>query len=444
MKITFPNIKQEEFDYAFECLDDCKRPDAADFGFNYPYFTPGGQYGNGNQWWQLDSSLALSGYKWADRSFCETSLLNFIKSQKEDGRICLYGRDKLPEQVAGNNFPKQSEGVSSLPKIFDVAYHILKGTDNEKLILDTYSMLKKYLDWWYRDRYDDKTGLISSVFEETFIPYLGNSLEYAAVDTNVEVYVGLTYTAEIAKKLNYMEDARLFELKAEKLKLAINTYLWNEENGAYYPYDLNKSEQVDCLMASTFYPLRMNIASSNQKDRLIALLKDDSHFNWNTIPLTSVSKKDPIFTTTRGIYQGNASWSGNVWTLINEMVVRGLIDCGENELASELALKTVYAFNNKCSEFINPFDSTPHGVEKYAWSASQYLELIIEVVFGVSADFAQKEVRINPHLTDGLKNEKLSLTGIWVFKDVYLDLFIENGKICYNISNENIVVKTKY
>ena len=58
-----------------------------------------------------------------------------------------------------------------------------------------------YLDWWYKERYDSKTGQITSVFEETFIPYLGKAREYAAVDTNVEVYVGLIYTAKLAKKL---------------------------------------------------------------------------------------------------------------------------------------------------------------------------------------------------------------------------------------------------
>ena len=69
VKIHFPNISQNDFDYTFECLVDCKQPEAADFGFNHPYFTPGGQYGK--QWWQLDSSLALSGYKWKDRKFAE-------------------------------------------------------------------------------------------------------------------------------------------------------------------------------------------------------------------------------------------------------------------------------------------------------------------------------------------------------------------------------------
>ena len=55
-------------------------------------------------------------------------------------------------------------------------------------------------------------------------------------------------------------------------------------------------------------------------------------------------------------------------------------------LAAELAYKTVLAFHQNCAEFVNPFDGSGHGVLKYAWSASQYLELIVEELFGISYD----------------------------------------------------------
>ena len=439
MKIFFPQINQKEFEYAIECLESNKQSDAADYGFNYPYFAPGGVYGK--QWWSLDSALTFSGYKWVDRRFVETMLVNLIETQKEDGRICLWGHDVLPERVAGNDAPKQSKGVSSLPKIFDAAYHVLQGTTDSVLISKTYTMLKKYLDWWYRDRFDPKTGLLTATFEETFIPYLGYAMEYAPVDTNVEVYVGLTYTAAIAERLKKSEEADEFRKKAEALKSAINNVLWDEDKGAYYPYDIRTGEHVDCLMASTFYPLRMNIASEKQKETIITLLKDDAHFNWNTIPLTSVSQKDPIFQVTDGDYIGNASWSGNVWTLINEMVVRGLLDCGQRQLAAELALKTIYAFNNNYTEFINPFDGTGHGVKIYSWSASQYLELIIDVIFGIRVNAVEKEIDIAPNLTENLKHQKLSITGIMVFDGVYLDVCIDQGEIHYTVSENNIRVK---
>lgn len=417
MKITMRGITQQDLDYAVECLEACKKDDAKEFGFNYPYFTPGGMYGA--QWWQLDSSLALSGYKWIDRCFCEKSLWNFIESQKEDGRICLWGADVLPKAVAGGDFPEQSEGVSSLPKIFDVTYHLLKGTSDEKLKKSAYKMLKKYNDWWFLNRQDKKTGLITAVFEETFIPYLGSSGEYAPVDTNVEIYVACHYMEQLSKELE--ENYEVFGERKARLKESINKYLWNEEKGAYYPYSIKDEKSVDCLMASTFYPLRLCIADKEKQEKLIKLLTNHENFNWDTIPLTSVSKLDKIFTTTKGDYVGNRSWSGNVWTLINEMVIRGLLDCGERELAAELAMKTLNAFKSNCAEFINPFDGSGHGVIKYAWTASQFIELIVEVIFGV------QNTEVSPALTKELKDGYMALENIQISKDKRISVFIENG-----------------
>ncbi len=425
MNIQFPGITSENLAYAVECIAVCRQEDAKDFGFNYPYFTPGGAYGK--QWWQLDSSLALCGYKWIDRQFAETSLRNFIESQKADGRICLWGADVLPKRVAGGNFPEQNEGVSSLPKLFDVAYHLLEGSTDEALKRDTYGMLKKYLDWWFTARLDEKTGLITAVFEETFIPYLGHAGEYAGVDTNTEVYVACHYTALFAKSLGEEEEAADMEKRKEKLGESINRYMWNEEKGAYYPFDVQGMKQVDCLMASAFCPLRLCIAPKERRERLLSLLTDHSHFNWDTIPLTSVSKKDKTFTTTEGKYMGNASWSGNVWTLINEEVIRGLLDCGERELAAELAVKTLAAFKNNCTEFVNPFDGKGHGVVQYAWSASQFLELVIEVLFGVRYNGPKNEITVTPNLTPALQKETLVLSDLQIAKGIKADVRIENG-----------------
>lgn len=439
MQICFPGVLQDDFEYAIECLEACKQDHAREYGFNYPYFTPGGAYGK--QWWQLDSSLALCGYKWIDRKFAETSLWNFIESQRSNGRICLFGADVLPRKVAGDNFPEQREDVSSLPKLFDVSYHIIQGTSDKNLKMATYHMLKRYLDWWFLHRQDKETGLITAVFEETFVPYLGRNGEYAAVDTNVEVYVGCHYTGLIAAELGIEEDAKYLEGKKKQIKQSINRYLWNEEKGAYFPYLIKEKKMYDCLMASTFFPLRMGIADVEHQKRLIKLLQSEEHFNWGNIPLTSVSMRDRKFVTTKGAYQGNASWSGNVWTLINEMVVRGLRDCGEKELAAELALKTIYIFNHKCTEFVHPFDETGNGVQQYAWTASQYLELIIETIFGISYHANEKTIRVAPILTEEMKNAHIALKGLCISDGLYLDVVIDHGNIVCCASSDSIKVE---
>lgn len=441
MDIGVNGISQSDLNYAVECLEYCKQENVPVCGFNYPYFSPGGGYGQ--QWWQLDSSLALCGYKWIDRKFAETALLNFIESQKEDGRICLWGSDELPKIVAGGNFLKQSTNVSSLPKIFDVAYHILQGSADEELKKATYDMMRKYIEWWFNSRLDKETGLITAVFEETFIPYLGVSGEYAPVDTNTEVYVGCHYTWLMAQKYGEKSYAEILSKRKKQLKESINRYLWNAEKGAYYPYDIKEKRSIDCLMASTFYPLRLGIADKEQTDRLIELLKNHKYFNWDTIPLTSVSKTDKLFTTTTGAYQGNLSWRGNVWTLINETVIRGLVDCDENELASELALRTLYAFKSNCSEFINPFDGSGHGVEKYAWTASQFIELIVEIVFGLSYDAEKNVIIISPNLSEELKNQSLYLKNIRISCDIIANIIVDNGNITCSVSDDTVKIVCK-
>ena len=438
MKLVLGEISQKDLDYSITCLAVCRQDSAEQYGFCHPYFAPGGHYGK--QWWQLDSALALRGYQWIDRAFVETSLLNFIESQREDGRICLWGADVLPGKVAGENFPQQTHNVSSLPKLFDVAYHILQGSSDESLKTATYNMLKKYLDWWFINRQDPATGLITAVFEETFIPYLGSAGEYAPVDTNTEVYVGCHYTEILARELGKVKDAEELSLRKEHLKHSINQHLWNEEKGAYYPYLIRETKHSDCLMASTFFPLRLGIAPVERRKRLIALLTDHELFNWDRIPLTSVSKLDAAFTTTKGDYQGNASWSGNVWTLINEMIVRGLEDCNENELAAELAMKTLVAFRQNCTEFINPFDGSGHGVIQYAWTASQYIELIVETIFGIRYDAVNATVTVTPKLTEKLKNRYLALTDLRLTEDVTLDVTVDHGTVSCRVSNASISI----
>ena len=119
------------------------------------------------------------------------------------------------------------------------------------------------------------------------------------------------------------------------------------------------------------------------------------------------------------------------------------MDYDEKELAAELAVKTIYFFNNKCTEFLNPFDGSGNGVLKYAWSASQYLELIIEAIFGISSTSEDKEVIIAPNLCKWLKENSIFLTNLMVFDGIYLDVYISNGKIDYKISDENIKIRIR-
>ena len=153
LKISFPGITQEQFADAFTVLEECKATPA--LGFPYPFMGPGGQYGN--CWWERDTALTLLGYRWLDPDYCRTALDNFTFVQKENGRIPLYGYDRVLDYDIE---------LSAIPVIFEVAAYVCRETTDEDYVRRIYGMLAKYMDWWLSPlKRDPKTGLVCGIFE---------------------------------------------------------------------------------------------------------------------------------------------------------------------------------------------------------------------------------------------------------------------------------------
>lgn len=418
--LQFPGVSQADFEEAFAVLRRCRIDDPSPAGLEYPFFAPGGGYGP--MWWQIDSSLALGGWKWIDPHGAENAVRNFLRIQKPDGRIPLYQPDTLPDSP---HHSRQREGVSSLPKLFGIAYAIAERSEDESLVREIYQTLAHALSWWFEARQDRETGLISAVFEECFPPYLGQSGEYAPPDTNMEVALGCYYAFWLADALGLAEEKMLFLRKCRQLQDAVNRYLWDEESGAYYPYLLRERRLEKVLLASTFRVLSLDCAPPDRRARLTALMQEPGRFGWERFPLTSAAMTDPTFTITRGAYQYNASWSGGVWTLLNEGVVQSLLDAGEDALGAALALKTVRAFCGNYAEYLSPDDGAGQGVREYAWSASQFLTLLIEVIFGVRFSRLRDTLFIDPHPDVSLYGQTIVLRGLTLPEGSVLDLEID-------------------
>lgn len=128
---------------------------------------------------------------------------NFIGVQKENGRIPLYGEDLLMENHPYHS--KQKHNVSSLPQLFFTAYELASKSRDEEFIGRMYDLSAKYLGWWQSDRLDKETGLITSLFEETFPPYLGVEKEFAGADTNVIVAMGARFRRKACEKARQRE-----------------------------------------------------------------------------------------------------------------------------------------------------------------------------------------------------------------------------------------------
>lgn len=411
--LHFPGISQADFSDAFNVLNECvvKVPG---YGFSYPFIAPGGHYGG--CWWQLDASISLQATKWINQRFSENMLRGFIAVQQPDGRIPLYGHDKVPD------YPT----CSSLPKLFSAAYSVLQHSNDSTLLKAVYPMLHRYWKWWFSDaRRDAATGLITGVFEESFPPIENRLKTTAQVDLNVELAGACQYMAQLASRLRLKDDEKLFINSRTQLVDAINHYMWNEQAGGYFSFDVIHKRRDSTLIVSAFDPLYMHIASADRATRMVSLLTNNHSFNWQTRPLTSVAKTASIYNETTGAYNGAPAWSGSIWSLRNYVTVQGLKDIGRYDLAAYLALKTVQLFNNNYHEFLKPSDGSGHGVKRYAWSAAQYIQLLVEDIFGIEYNRFTGQVRIVPNLSASLKNEKLALRNLKLPDDSRLDLEIE-------------------
>jgi hypothetical protein len=404
-RVSLPGISQEGFHDAFQVLDDCLMVDVPVFGFPYPFFTPGRFFSWGG-WWETDTSLAAGGAKWVDQRMAEDVMRGFgrVQAQNPDGRIDLNPHTAIRGQVGD---------ASQVPSFLGVAYDIARRSDDENLRAEIYRTMRNYLDWWLSPvKRDTSTGLVTGVFEELQGEFLHHDLvkvapqTFAPVELNVAVAVGARRTADLASALGRTEEsARYLEAYRDVIR-AINAYCWDDADGAYYSYDLRRGARHRRLVATTFDPLRLGIAPADRRDRLLRRLVDPHQFNWGTLPLTSLAK-------TEADYSDSGYWTGGIWSVRNLSVIAGLKESGFSELAAELNWATIRAFHGKYSEYLDAGTGETIGLEpRFAWSASLYIQAVIEHLFGVDVDVARKRMRIEPHIPPALFGEDLALENL--------------------------------
>lgn len=394
------------------------RVDEPALGAKKPFYAPGGEYGK--CWWSLDYSQSAEAVKWYDFKEALSLIDTLYDTQKPDGRVLLYGFD------AFGHIPNVQEPVSSLPKYFETCCRLAVMSGSSRILNRVLQLFIGSLNWWEKNRLDRDNGLFTAVFEETFIPNtVSSSGVYAPVDTNAMLLTGMKNTAYLLR-LGGMDGAEEWEKKAERLRQNIARLLWNPEKQAFYPYVIPRRTQYPALMASAF--MGYTCCSEEQAQMLDALLKNDARFGWETAPVNSVAKDDPLFTVVTGAYAGNLSWSGSIWALINDEVVRALRAVGRDRLADELSHKTLRAYAGNYGEFLHPFTLKPQGAPRYSWSAALCIRLLIEEVFGLSYNGFTDRVEVRTK-SDFFAGQDLRLEGLKLPDGKTIDVVMQNGEV---------------
>ena len=117
--------------------------------------------------------------------------------------------------------------------------------------------------WDFSSRWLDDTERLSSIRTTRIVP----------VDLNSFLYKLEIQIARLSEVKGLDDHARSFRQRAETRLAAIDRYLWNEREGAYFDYDWCLQQQRANLTAATLTPLFVQAASAAQAERVADIVR---------------------------------------------------------------------------------------------------------------------------------------------------------------------------
>ncbi|MFA6717438.1 MAG: trehalase family glycosidase [Victivallales bacterium] len=330
------------------------------FPFPYLSVTCGQHYGNNIFSWDnhhMTLRFAAAGEPEQMRYFLD----NLLKFQNADGYVpCVV--NAINGSGCGN--------FHAQPFLAQNAAVYTKITGEKSWTAEVFPKLKKYVNYWL-ENHAAPFGLYR--WRETFMSGFDNEIAGTIFqpdtiippDLNSWLYLELRNMAYLAEIVQDDAECADYLEKAEKLKKAINDYLWDEQYGSYAAYDLcigktriawsdgSLNEQVGAfayLSCPALIPLFARIAGREQAERMIKnyVLKPE-HFR-SPFGIRSLSKASEYYNNARwgnpprfGDHRRltNSNWQGPVWIPLNWFVFHALLYYGFRKEAEELASDTL-------------------------------------------------------------------------------------------------------
>jgi len=315
-----------------------------------------------------------------------------------------------------------NERNSKPPLAAWAVWSIYKKHKDKAFIKEMYNKLIDYHNWWYKNRdfnqngiaeygatvhplnITDKDKIQAATWDSGMdnaprfdINGLGNddigvkiynitnnnkiiayTINQESVDLNSYLYAEKIYLSKMAKLLNKQKDRQEFLYQAEKVKLYIQTNMFDEVTGAFYDLQFDPNNKTIKLLvnrgkaAETYIPLWAKVATKKQAKKVRDLMMDENIFN-TFVPLPTVAKDNLSF-------DPNEYWRGPVWLDQTYFGIVGLRNYGYSKEANILTEKV---FNNlegllndmPINENYNPLTGDPLNAPGFSWSSSMLILL---------------------------------------------------------------------
>jgi alpha,alpha-trehalase len=129
------------------------------------------------------------------------------------------------------------------------------------------------------DYYEGDRAMRESGFDISFRfgDFSGSTHHYAPVCLNSLLYKTEMDMASISRQLGKTTEAQLWAERAQHRQQLINRYLWDQQSGMYFDYDVTTAKRSTYQYATTFYPLWAGVASPQQAKAVMTHLKNFEH-----------------------------------------------------------------------------------------------------------------------------------------------------------------------
>ncbi len=148
------------------------------------------------------------------------------------------------------------------------------------------------------------------------------------IDLNSLLYKLETKIAQLSQACGEHACAAEFTARADARREAIERYMWNEEQGAFFDFDWRLGSMRANLTAAAAVPLYVRLATAAQAEKLAATL-------------TARLLVDGGLATTE-IHSGEQWDRPNGWAPLQWLAVRGLARYGQHVLAHEIASRWLH------------------------------------------------------------------------------------------------------
>jgi hypothetical protein len=328
---------------AFNLMRQVMLPPEGKCSYNYYVFSREPTWGWGHGGQVFHESLTMLSYSYMDPVSAMNSQRVYSERQYESGYINYRTGPYLDEVIEYND-----QLTSSAPWYAYQNWEIYKITRDKKFLEEIYESSKRFYNYYVTNRDSDNDGLcewgahavLESVRDGLVAVWdeVGWPSNFEALDLNCMLVKEEKSLAAMAQELDKLEEAKMWEEKAEVRSVMINETMWDEETGFYYHVDkrdndfsFRKKNDLKREEIIGFLPLWAGIADENRANRLISKLTDETKF-WRKYGIPTLAADDPYF-------DPKGYWNGPIWVQWNFLIVDGLLQYGYINEAKELVMR---------------------------------------------------------------------------------------------------------